>query len=109
MDFDWHYGSTIGGSAKVGKTAAARSMEEWWLPVSGLGFGSGSTSSVAVVEGDDGFWWQVADGSAATSLACSFDGFAYKWLSTVVLFGLKVYSDTKTDVGQPYYFNRTIK
>ena len=42
-------------------------------------------------------------------LACSFDDFAYKWLSTVVLFGLKVYSDTKTDVGQPYYFNRTIK
>ena len=48
----------------MGKTAVARSMEEWWLPVSGLGFGSGSTSSAAAVEGDDGFWWQVADGSA---------------------------------------------
>ena len=32
-------------------------------------------------------------------LACFFDGFAFKWLSTVVLYGLEVCSDTKTDVG----------
>ena len=38
-------------------------------------------------------------------LACSFDGFAFKWLSTVVLYGLEVYSDTKTDEGQPHYFD----
>ena len=30
-----------------------------------------------------------------------FDGFAFYWLSTVVLYGPKVCSDTKTDVGQP--------
>ena len=40
-------------------------------------------------------------------LACSFDGFAFKWLSTVVLYRPKVCSDTKTDVGQPHYFNGT--
>ena len=32
-------------------------------------------------------------------LACCFDGFAFKWLSMVVLYGPEVYSDTKTDVG----------
>ena len=41
--------------------------------------------------------------------ACSFDGFAFKWLSTVVLYGSEVYFDTKTDVGQPHDFNRTNK
>ena len=40
-------------------------------------------------------------------LACSFDVFAFKWLSTVVLYGPKVCFDTKTDVGQPHYFNGT--
>ena len=39
---------------KAGKTAVARSMDEWRLPISGLGIGSGSTSSVAVIKGDDG-------------------------------------------------------
>ena len=38
-----------------------------------------------------------------------FDGFAFKCLSTVVLHGLEVYSDTKIDVGQSHYFNGTIK
>ena len=42
-------------------------------------------------------------------LACSFDGFAFKWLSMVVLYMPEVCSDTKTDVGQPYYFNGVIK
>ena len=42
-------------------------------------------------------------------LAYSFNGFAFKWLFTVVLYGLEVYSNTKTYVGQPHYFNRTIK
>ena len=42
-------------------------------------------------------------------LACSFNGFAFNWLSTVVLYGPEVCSDTKTDVGQPHYFNGTIK
>ena len=51
------------GSTKTGKTAAARNMEEWWLLVSGLGIGNGSTSSVAVVEGDNGFRRLVANGS----------------------------------------------
>ena len=32
-------------------------------------------------------------------LACCFDGFAFKWLSMVVLYGPEVCSDTKTDVG----------
>ena len=45
---------TAGGGAKAGKTAAARSMNEWQLPVSGFGIGSGSTSSATVVEGGDG-------------------------------------------------------
>ena len=39
---------------KAGKTAVARSMDEWRLPVSGFGINSGSTSSVAAVEGGDG-------------------------------------------------------
>ena len=39
---------------KAGKTAAARSMDEWRLPISDLGIGSGSTSSATVVEGGDG-------------------------------------------------------
>ena len=39
---------------KAGKTAVARSMDEWRLPISSLGIGSGSTSSVAVIKGDDG-------------------------------------------------------
>ena len=30
-----------------------------------------------------------------------FDGFAFYWLSTVVLYGPEPGSDTKTDVGQP--------
>ena len=42
-------------------------------------------------------------------LACSFDGFAFKWLSTVVLYGPEVCSDTRIDVGQPHYFNGTNK
>ena len=29
-------------------------MDEWRLPIFGLGIGSGSTSSVAVIKGDDG-------------------------------------------------------
>ena len=35
-------------------------------------------------------------------LAFSFDGFAFNWLSTVVLYRLEVRFDTKTDVGQPH-------
>ena len=42
-------------------------------------------------------------------LACSFDGFAFKWLSTVVLYRPEVCSDTRIDVGQPHYFNGTNK
>ena len=163
-------------------------MDEWRLPISSLGIGSGSTSSVAVIKGDDGVsskwlislrrlnanlwvlavggWWacmghlffffmvyglMVLWSEAGTDvshqlgrhrwllcwlgdeklmwglgvytncrgwfrlvqdlmgqkleryrhiwLACFFDGFAFKWLSTVVLYGLEVCSDTKTDVG----------
>ena len=37
-----------------GKIATARSMDEWWLPVSGFSISSGSTSLVAVLEGGDG-------------------------------------------------------
>ena len=46
-------------------------MDEWRLPVSGFGIGSGSTSSASAVEGGDGVgnrWLmglrQVADGLA---------------------------------------------
>ena len=42
-------------------------------------------------------------------LTCSFDGFAFKWLSTVVLYGPEVCFDTRIDVGQPHYFNGTNK
>ena len=42
-------------------------------------------------------------------LACSFDGFAFKWLSTIVLYGPKVCSNTKNNVEQPHYFNGTNK
>ena len=46
-----------------GEDRGARNMEEWWLLVSGLGIGNGSTSSVAVVEGDNGFRRLVANRS----------------------------------------------
>ena len=42
-------------------------------------------------------------------LACSFDDFAFKWLPTIVLYGSEPGSDTKTDIGQPHYFNEAIK
>ena len=42
-------------------------------------------------------------------LACSFDGIAFNWLFTVVLYGLEVCSDTKTDAGQPEKIETTIK
>ena len=42
-------------------------------------------------------------------LACSFDGFAIKWLSTIVLYGPEVCFDTKNNIGQPHYFNGTNK
>ena len=44
------------------------------------------------LKGTDIFGW----------LAFFFYGFAFYWLSTVVLYGPEVCSDTKTDVGQPH-------
>ena len=71
----------------------------WGLGVVGAGLGLfkiswGKNLKVTII-----FGW----------LACSFDGFAFKWLSTVVLYGPEVCSDTRIDVGQPHYFNGTNK
>ena len=54
-------------------------------------------------------WGQKLERYCHIWLTCSFDGFAFKWLSTVVLYGPEVCSDTRIDVGQPHYFNGTNK
>ena len=57
--------------------------------IAGAGLGFLKISWGKYLKGTDIFGW------------FRLDGFALGWLSTVVLYGPEVYSDTKTDVGQP--------
>ena len=58
--------------------------------IAGAGLGFLKISWGKYLKGTDIFGW------------FRLDDFAFYWLSTVVLYGPEVCSDTKTDVGQPH-------
>ena len=57
--------------------------------IAGVGLGFSKISWRKYLKGTDIFGW------------FRLDGFAFYWLSTIVLYGPEVCSDTKTDVEQP--------